>query len=82
MPTIDENKLKEININYLKIVEVQRRKHRKSRINKKWAKKYGYRYDEYFNGELIQRDVELKISSSSSERYYCKNFKLNLGDFK
>ena len=78
MPTIDKNKLKEIGINYAEFVSVQRRKHRKSRINKKWAKKYGYRYDAYYNGELIQRDVIFKTCSTSSERYYCKNFKLNL----
>lgn len=38
-------------IQTVRIVAVQRRKHRKRRINKKWEKKYGLRYDLYHGEE-------------------------------
>lgn len=44
---------------------VQARKHRKKRINKKWAKKYGYKYVvkpmEITDVELANRDGEIDI---------------------
>lgn len=56
-------------IQTVRIVAVQRRKHRKRRINKKWEKKYGHRYDLYHGEELVERDVELKVRGTSALHY-------------
>lgn len=57
-------------IQTVRIVAVQRRKHRKRRINKKWKKKYGLRYDLYYGEELVEHDVELKVRGTSASRYH------------
>lgn len=57
-------------IQTVRIVAVQRRKHRKRRINKKWEKKYGLRYDLYHGEELVERDAELKVRGTSASRYH------------
>ena len=41
-------------IQTVRIVAVQRRKHRKRRINKKWEKKYGLRYYEVINCDIFE----------------------------
>lgn len=42
-------------IQTVRIVAVQRMKHRKRRINKKWEKKYGLRYDLYHGEDKIKQ---------------------------
>lgn len=61
-------------IQTVRIVAVQRRKHRKRRINKKWEKKYGLRYDLYHGEELVERDVKLKVRGTSASRYHSVGF--------
>ncbi len=56
-------------IQTVRIVAVQRRKHRKRRINKKWEKKYGHRYDLYHGEKLVERDVKLKVRWTSALHY-------------
>lgn len=53
----------------LRIVQVQSKTHKKKRINKKWLKRYGYRYEMYLNGKLVNRNVKLDIQSTSSKCY-------------
>lgn len=61
-------------IQTVRIVAVQRRKHRKRRINKKREKKYGLRYDLYHGEELVERDVKLKVRGTSASRYHSVGF--------
>lgn len=61
---------------YIEIKQVQRRTHKNKRINKKWLKRYGMRFELWMNGVLIERDANFKIQSTSSEKYYRKNYKI------
>lgn len=65
--------LDEIGVLAFEFRQVQRRTHKKYRINKKWAKKYGFRYDTYHKGELIARDVKLEVRSTTSGCYTSTN---------
>lgn len=58
------------NLPSINIVTIQRRKHKKRRINKKWKKKYGFRYDLYHGEELVERDVKLRIGGTSASHYH------------
>ena len=49
------------NIQYIKIVQV--RKHKKKRINKKWAKRYGFTISETLkDGETYMMDGKLHMN--------------------
>ena len=55
-------------LSIVKIIATQRRKHKKRRINKKWKKKYGFRYDLYHGDKLVERDVKIRVRPTSA---YC-----------
>lgn len=61
---------------YIEIKQVQRRTHKNKRINKKWLKRYGMRFELWINGALIERDANFKIRNTSSEKYYRKNYEI------
>ena len=48
---------------------VQRRIHKKRRINKKWRKKYGMRWDIIYKDKII-RDVKFELRRTTSTQYY------------
>ena len=56
-------------ITHFRIVTVQRRKHKKHRINKKWLKRYGMRTDAYFCDELLARDVTIEVRKTIVKSY-------------
>lgn len=63
----------------LVIKAVQRKTHKKKRINKKWLKKYGWRIDLYKGDKLIKRDAECMVRGTSATAYYPrKNYYINL----
>lgn len=47
---------------------IQRRKHRKKRINKKWAKRYGFREIEFQNEEIVFFDGKLYVTKNGLEK--------------
>lgn len=47
---------------------IQRRKHRKKRINKKWAKRYGFREIEFQDEEVVFFDGKLYVTKSGFEK--------------
>jgi len=75
---LNESEINKLGIPTLGLYWVQRRTHKKRRINKKWLKRYGYRIDEYLCGKLVARDVKIEKRGTSSEKYGVKNFKIDL----
>lgn len=56
---------------YVKGNKVQIRKHKKKRINKKWLKKYGYRY----TSTPLDDDMIIALPSSINRPYLMMNLK-------
>ena len=62
----------------LVIKTVQRKTHKKKRINKKWLKKYGWRIDLYKGDKLIKRDVKWEVRGTSATAYYPSKYKVKI----
>jgi len=56
-------------LSVLEFCVVQRRRHKKRRINKKWLKRFGTQMDVYKNNKLLARDVSWRTSCVSSTEY-------------
>ena len=54
---------------YIATKEIQPRKHRKKRINKKWQKRYGYEYDLMPHGQIIIVDGIIYMTKKTYEQF-------------
>lgn len=83
-PNLDKQILSNvIGVEVITISIVQRRKHKKKRINKKWLKRYGNRVEMKRGNKVIDRDAKVIVRGTSCHSCV-SNYSFNLdfvGDF-
>ena len=63
------------------LYQVQKRKHKKRRINKKWAKRYGY-YDVVLTGVLQDADIGWSDEANPQRQFVLENIKIEKRESK
>jgi hypothetical protein len=82
-PNLDKQILSNaVGVEVITISIVQRRKHKKKRINKKWLKRYGNRVETKRGNEVINRDTKVMVRGTSCHSCIPNYFNLDfVGDF-